>query len=200
MLYHSALTFAGETDMYDASDLRKGLKVEIDGVPYEITEFNFVKPGKGQALYNCKLKSMLNGSTMQRTYRSNDRVDEPKLEEKRLQYSYQDGDHYVFLDEDFAQVTIDAAAMGDSRFFLVPDIEVQVLYHNGRPIEITLPTFVEKRIVHTEPGMRGDTATNVTKAATIEGGYEIQVPLFVNQDDIVRIDTRTGKYADRVRK
>jgi elongation factor P len=184
--------------MYSASDLKKGLKIEIDGQPYIITEFNFVKPGKGQALYNCKMKNLINGSTLNKTYRAADRIDRPQLEEKALQYSYQDGDHYVFLDKEFEQVLIDTEALGDSKYFLVEDITVDVLFHNNRPIEITLPTFVEKAIVETEPGARGDTATNVQKPAKIAGGYEIQVPLFVNQGDIVRIDTRTGTYADRV--
>ena len=186
--------------MYTASDLRKGLRIEIDGAPYLITEFQFVKPGKGQALYNCKLKNLINGSTLTKTYRSNDRMDEPHLEEKTLRYSYTDGSHYVFMDEHYEQVPINADALGDARFFLFEDIEVKVLYHNGRPIDVTLPTFVEKTIVKTEPGARGNTATNVLKTAEIEGGYEIHVPLFVNQGDLVRIDTRTGEYADRVSK
>lgn len=186
--------------MYSASDLRKGLKVEIDGQPYAITEFNFTKPGKGQSIYNCKLKNMINGSTMSRSYRSNDKIDRPELESKSLVYSYPEGDDYVFMDENYEQIHITTESLGDSRYFLVEDIEVDVLFHNGQPIEVTLPTFVEKDIEHTEPGARGNTATNVLKPATIEGGYEIQVPLFVNQGDRVKIDTRTGEYADRVAK
>jgi elongation factor P len=186
--------------MYTASDLRKGLKVEIEGVPYVITEFNFVKPGKGQAMYTCKMKSLTNGSTLTKTYRSVDKLDQPHLEEKTLRYSYAEGDHFVFLDENYEQVSINAEALGNSRYFLIEDISVDVLFHNGRPIEVVLPNFVEKEIVHTEPGARGDTATNVLKPAQIAGGYEIHVPLFVSQGDIVRIDTRTGEYADRVSK
>lgn len=186
--------------MYSASDLRKGLKIEIDGVPYAITEFNFVKPGKGQALYNCKLKSLTTGSTMTRTYRSNDKMDQPQLDEKTLQYSYQEGPNYVFLDENYEQVSIPESVLGTSRFFLVEDISVNVLYHNSRAIEVTLPFFIEKAIVQTDPGARGNTATNVMKPATVEGGYELPVPLFVTQDDIIRIDTRTGAYVDRVGK
>jgi len=186
--------------MYNASDLKKGLKIEIDGSPYVITDFNFMKPGKGQALYNCRMKNLINGSTLAKTYRSVDKIDGARLEQKTLQYSYQDGDSHVFLDENFEQISISAEALGDLRYFLVEDISVDVLYHNGSPIEVTLPTFVEKEIVRTEPGAKGNTATNVLKPAWIEGGYEIQVPLFINQGDIVKIDTRTGKYADRVAK
>jgi len=185
--------------MFSASDLRKGLRVEIEGAPYIITEFNFVKPGKGASIYNCKMKNLITGSTLNRSYRSNDKLDEPKLEERTMRYSYQEGDNYVFMDKNFEQINVSAEVLGDNRFFLVEEIEVEILIHNGRPIGVDLPTFVEKEIKETEPGFRGNTATNVTKPAKIEGGYEIQVPLFINQGDVVKIDTRTGGYADRVR-
>lgn len=186
--------------MYSASDLRKGLKVEIDGVPYIITEFQFVKPGKGQALYNCRLKNLLTGNTLTKTYRSHDKLDEPQLEHKELRYSYTNGHHYVFMDANYEQQELQAEALGDGRFFLSEDMEVDVLYHNGRPIDVTIPTFVEKEIIETEPGLKGDTATNVMKSATIDTDYEIQVPLFIKQGDVIKIDTRTGQYVDRVRK
>jgi elongation factor P len=186
--------------MYTASDLRKGLKVEIEGQPYFITEFNFVKPGKGQAVYNCKLKNMISGSTLTRAYRSDDKIDQPHLEEKNLRYSYAEGEDFVFIDEDYAQIHISGKVLGQNRFFLIEDIPVDVLFHNNQPIEVTLPNFVEKKIIHTEPGARGNTANNVLKPATVEGGYELQVPLFVNLNDVIRIDTRTGEYADRVAK
>jgi elongation factor P len=186
--------------MYSASDLRKGLRVEIDGVPYTITEFNFVKPGKGQGLYNCKFKNLVNGSTMQRTFRDNASLDEPKLEERKLRFSYADGDRFVFADDNYEEVVLSAELLGDRKFFLEEDVEVEVLYHNGRAIDITMQTFVEKKVIHTEPGARGDTATNVLKPATLAGGYEIRVPLFVNEGDIIRVDTRTNEYIDRVSK
>ena len=186
--------------MYSASDLRKGLKVEIDGQPYVITEFSFTKPGKGQAIYNCKLKNMINGSTLSRSYRSNDKLDKPQLSEKSLQYSYADGDHYVFMDENYEQVLISAEALGERGLFLQEDVDLTVLFHNNVPIDITLPTFIERKVMQTEPGARGNTATNVLKPATVEGGYEVQVPLFVTEGDLIRIDTRTGEYADRVSK
>jgi elongation factor P len=186
--------------MYTVSDLRKGLKVEIDGVPYVITEFEFMKPGKGQAIYTCRVKNMVTGATMVKTYRQVDRIDIPNLAQKTLQFSYVDGDHFVFLDENYEQVSISAEALGDKRLLLTENMSIEVLFHNNRPVDITLPTFVEKAIVHTEPGARGNTATNVLKPATLEGGFEIQVPLFVNQGDVVKVDTRTGEYADRVAK
>jgi elongation factor P len=185
--------------MFSASDLRKGLRVEIDGAPYIITEFNFVKPGKGASIYNCKLKNLITGSTLTKSYRSNDKIDEPQLEERTMRYSYQEGDNYVFMDKNFEQVNVSADVLGDNRFFLVEEMEVEILIHNGQPIGVELPTFVEKEIKETEPGFRGNTATNVTKPARIAGGYELQVPLFINQGDVIKIDTRTGGYADRVR-
>ena len=185
--------------MYSASDLRKGLKIELDGHPYVITEYNFMKPGKGQAIYTCRIKSMIDGSTQVKQYRSNDKVGKPQLEEKKLVYTYKDGENYVFMDDNYEQVLLAESVLGDQRFFLKEEIEVEVLFHNGNAIGIELPIFVERKIIHTEPGARGNTATNVTKPATIEGGYELQVPLFVNDGEMIRIDTRTGEYSERVR-
>jgi len=186
--------------MFGAADLRKGLKVEIDGQPYIITDFQFTKPGKGQAIYTCKLKNMVNGSTLSKQYRSNDKLDKPHLEQKSLHYSYCEDDQYIFMDENFEQVALSAEMLGDSRLFLKEDIEAEVLFHNGQAIGIELPNFIERRIVTTEPGARGNTATNVQKPAVIDGGYELQVPLFVNEGDLIRVDTRDGTYADRVSK
>lgn len=187
--------------MYSASDLRKGLKIEIEGQPYAITDFQFVKPGKGQALYRCKLKNILTGTTMDKTYRSTDKVGKPDLMQKDMTYSYPDGDHYVFMDDDtYDQVVVDGDVIGDLMFFLLEDMQCKVLFFNDTAIDVELPVFVEKEIAETEPGARGDTATNVTKPAKLDNGFEIQVPLFINQGDLVRIDTRTGEYSDRVNK
>ena len=186
--------------MYSVSDLKKGLKIEIDGEPYEVTEFQFVKPGKGQALYRCKIRNIINGGTVDRTYRASEKIDKANLEERDLVYSYKDGNNYVFMDENYEQVLVDGCVIRNQELFMVEDLECKVLFHNDRPIGVTLPNFIERTILDTEPGARGDTATNVMKTAKVEGGYEIQVPLFVNEGDIVRVDTRNGKYADRVSK
>lgn len=187
--------------MYTASDLRKGLKIELDGQPYDIAEYQFVKPGKGQAMYKCRIKNLLTGSTIDRTFRAVDKIDKPDLEQRTVHFIYADGPWYVFSDpKTYEELRIGEDKLGVKRFFLVEDIEADVLLHNGEPIAIDLPNFIEKQIVDTEPGVRGDTATNVTKPARLDNGYEIQVPLFVNQGDWVRIDTRTGSYADRVSK
>ncbi|MBC8453450.1 elongation factor P [PVC group bacterium] len=184
--------------MYNASDLRKGLKIEIDGQPWVITDFQFKKPGKGQSIYNCKLKNMITGTTMSKSYRSNDKMNKPALSQATLLYSYQEGNNYIFMDDNYEQITIGPDVLGNSRFFLSEDVSVEVLMFNGAPIEVELPNFVEREIVHTEPGARGNTATNVLKPATVEGGYEVNVPIFINQGDLIRIDTRTGEYAERV--
>jgi len=198
-----AVDYTGKTKrsaMYDASDLRKGLKVEIEGVPYDIVDFSFVKPGKGQAMYTCKLKNMITGAVVARTYRSADKLDQPHLEERKLTYSYAEADTFVFMNEDYEQVALKEDALGRGKYYLAENMEVKVLFHNERPIEVVFPTWVEKEVIETEPGARGNTATNVLKPAKLTGGYELQVPLFVCVGDIVRVDTRTGEYADRVRK
>ncbi len=187
--------------MYDSSDLRKGLKITIDGEPYIITEFQFSKPGKGQALYRCKLKNMITGFTMDRTYRSGDKFEPANLEEVRMQYLYKDGEGYYFMDvKTYDQVAISAEQLGDAVKFLKENMEVDVLFFQGNPIDITLPNFVELEVVDSPPGEKGNTATGATKPATLETGYELQVPLFINEGDILKIDTRTGEYVERVKR
>jgi elongation factor P len=187
--------------MYTASDLRKGLKIELEGVPFDVVEFEFFKPGKGQAMYKCRIKNLVTGAVLDKTFREVDKIDKPDIEDRELHYSYPEGDHFVFMDnKTYEQVTIPADIIGEKRHFLVEELKVDILFHNGRAISVELPSFVEKVIAETEPGARGDTATNVTKLAKLGTGYEVQVPLFINQGDTVRIDTRTGKYFDRVSK
>jgi len=186
--------------MYTASDLRKGLKIELDGTPYEIVEYNFVKPGKGQAMYKCRIKNLKTQTTQDRTFREVDAIGKPDLEQRNVRYSYNDGQHYVFTDpKTYEEFGLNTDNLGEARYFLTDDIEVSLLFHNGAVIGVEfVKPFVEKEIVETEPGVRGDTATNVTKPAKIDSGHEIRVPLFINQGDWVRIDTRTGEYVERV--
>ncbi|HAL91787.1 MAG TPA: elongation factor P [Verrucomicrobia bacterium] len=186
---------------FTAADLRKGLKIELEGIPYEVTEFEFCKPGKGQAMYKCRIKNMLIGTTMEKTFRAVDKIDQPNIESKTLSYSYQEGDKYVFMDnKTYEQVELHEDVLGDQRFFLLPDLECEVLFFNGRAMTVTLPAFVIKEIIDTEPGARGNTATNVLKPAKIDTGFEIGVPIFINRGDFIRIDTRTGKYVERVKQ
>ena len=187
--------------MYTSSNLRKGLKIEIDDHPWVITEFEFCKPGKGQALYRCKLKNMITAITMDRTFRANDKFEKAVLDERDCIYSYNDGDNYIFSDnETYEEIYIKASVLGEKTYFLIENAECKILLHKNRPIDVTLPTFIEKKIANTEPGVRGDTATNVTKTAKLDNGYEIQVPLFVNNGDMIKIDTRTGEYSERISK
>ncbi len=186
--------------MYDSSDLRKGLKIIIDGQPYIITDFQFSKPGKGQALYRCKLKNMITGYTMDRTYRSGDKFEPANLDERRMQYLYNDGEGYHFMDtKTYDQITLTEDNIGDAKNFLQDNMEVDVLFFNETPISINLPNFVQLKVVKADPGVKGDTATGATKPATLETGYTIQVPLFVEEGDVLKIDTRTGQYVERVK-
>ncbi len=186
--------------MYESSDLRKGLKIIIDGQPYIITEFQFSKPGKGQALYRCKLKNMITGYTMDRTYRSGDKFEPANLEERRMQYLYNDAEGYHFMDtQTYDQVTLGEDSVGNAKNFLQDNMEVDVLFFDETPISINLPNFVQLKVVKSDPGIKGDTATGATKPATLETGYTLQVPLFIEEGDVLKIDTRTGEYVERVK-
>ncbi len=187
--------------MWSASDLRKGLKIEIDNEPWVITSFDFCKPGKGTALYRCKMKNMIRGNSMDRTYRSVDKIGKPNLESKEVYYSYLEGDIYVFSDaETYEEFRVAAEQIGDKVPFLIENSLCTILFFNGKAIDITLPIFIEKEITDTEPGARGDTATNVVKPAKINNGYELNVPIFINGGDVIKIDTRTGEYVERIKK
>jgi len=187
--------------MLDASDLRKGGKIQLDdGQPYLITDFDFSKPGKGQAIYNCKLKNMLTGSTMSRSFRSNDRFEKPELLQKQVRFSYETAGQYIFQDENFEELSISEEVLGKNKYFLTDDMPIDALFFNNKVIEVELPNLVERNVIKCEVGAKGNTASGkVTKPATVEGGYELAVPLFVNEGDVIRIDTRTGEYNDRIR-
>ena len=187
--------------MYDSSDLRKGLKIVIDGEPYIITEFEFSKPGKGQALYRCKLKNMLTGYTMDRTYRSGDKFEPANLNEVKMQYLYKDSDGYHFMNmTTYEQIDMTEEQVGEAKNFLKENMEVSLLFFDDTPISIDLPNFVELEVVDAPPGVKGDTATGATKPATLETGYTLQVPLFIEEGDILKIDTRTGQYVERKKR
>jgi elongation factor P len=181
--------------------LRKGLKIEIDGEPYVIIQFEFVKPGKGQALYKCKLKNMLTGSQFDRTFRSGDKFNEANLEELEMEYLYSDGDRYCFMNTaTYGQDFLTLEQVGDSINLLKENTVCNVLFFEGRPIGIALPNFVDLKIVKADPWAKGDTASGSTKPATLETGYEVQVPPFIEEGELVRVDTRTGEYVERVKE
>jgi elongation factor P len=186
--------------MYESSDLRKGLKIEIDGDPYVIVQFEFVKPGKGQALYKCKLKNMVTGAQFERTYRSGEKFNEANLEEFEMEYLYSDGESYCFMNTStYEQEFLTKEQVGDAKAFLKENTVCSVLMFDGRSIGISLPNFVDLIITEAEPWAKGDTAAGSTKPATLETGHMVQVPPFVNQGEKIRIDTRTGQYVERVK-
>ncbi len=184
---------------YDTSDIRKGLKFMMDGSPYTVVEFQFVKPGKGAAFTRTKMKNLLTGAVLERNLRSGERLEEANVEVKTMQYLYRDADSCVFMDTTtYDQVGIPAATLADAKDFMPENINVEVLFFNDRAVDVTLPNFIEQKITETEPGFRGDTSSNTTKPAKISTGASIQVPLFIGVGDVVKIDTRTGQYLERV--
>jgi len=186
--------------MYKAGDLKKGLKLEIDNEPYVIEEFDFTKPGKGQALYRCRMRNMISGNRFDRTYRSGDTFKPAALEERAMTYLYNDGHFYTFMDQQtYEQHQLTAEQLGDATHFLVDNLEVDVLLFQEKPIDVSLPNFVVLKVTRADPAARGDTATNVTKTAVMENGYELQVPAFVAEGEKIQIDTRTGAYVTRVK-
>jgi elongation factor P len=183
----------------DTSQFRNGLKVEIDGEPYNMIFFQHVKPGKGGAFVRTKLKNLRTGRVIERTYRSGERLEEADVQDRRMSYLYQDGDSLVFMDsESFDQLSIPKEQVGDARLYLKENLEVDVILYKGNAINLELPAFVEAAITRTEPGVKGDTASGATKRATLETGAVIQVPLFVKEGEVVRVDTRSGEYVERV--
>jgi len=186
--------------MYTTSDFRKGLKIEIDGEPFVIVDFQHVKPGKGGAFVRTRIKSLISGNVNDMTFRSGDKVDKPDLEEKEMQFLYETGGEYHFMDtQSFEQLFLTVDQLGESKDFLKENLVIKALFHNKRPLGVEVPMFVELKVVQTEPGVRGDTATGATKGATLESGAVIQVPLFVEEGDVLRIDTRTREYITRVK-
>lgn len=182
------------------ADFRKGLKIELEGEPYVITDFLHVKPGKGGAFVRTKIRSLVTGNVIDRTFRSGEKVQTPALDERNMQYLYQEANAYHFMDNDtYEQFALTADQLGDDSKFLPENVQVKIIFHNGKPIGVELPFFVDLTIVKTEPGVRGDTARGGTKPATVETGAVIQVPLFLNEGDVIKVDTRTGEYIERAK-
>ena len=183
----------------DTSEFRKGLKIEIDGEPYEITDFQHVKPGKGAAFVRTTYRSMLSGRVLQNNFRSGDKFTRPDIEEKEMQYLYVQGDDYYFMEnKTFEQTFIGAAVLGEQKNFLKENINASILFFNGKAIGVSLPNSVDLKVTKCDPGVRGDTVSGATKPATLETGYTVNVPLFINEGDVLKIDTRDGKYLTRV--
>ncbi len=186
--------------MYSTPDFRKGLRIEVNGEPYIIVDFQHVKPGKGGAFVRTKLKNLLSGNVVDKTFRSGEKVGKPDLEEKEMQFLYQDGEGFHFMDNTtYEQLALQEEVIGDSKNFLQENTNVTILFYQGRPINLELPIFVELEVTEAEPGVKGDTASGASKPVTVETGAKIQVPLFINVGDRLKIDTRTGEYIERVK-
>ncbi len=184
--------------MISAGDFRNGVTFELDGSVVSVVEFQHVKPGKGAAFVRTKLKNVITGSVVERTFNPNDKYPEAFIERKEMQYLYSDGGIYYFMDmETFEQIPINKSVLGDNFKFVKENMECKVMSYKGNVFGVEPPFFVELKVTQTDPGFKGDTATNVMKPAELETGANIKVPLFVNEGDVIRIDTRTGEYMER---
>jgi len=187
--------------MYDTSDLRKGLKILVDGQPYIVVEAQFVKPGKGAAFTRTKMKNLLTGRVLEQNIRSGEKLEPADVEENEMTFLYKEGDDFVFMDKkSYEQTHVSKEIVDDAWRYLKDNLDCQVLFFNERPIGVTPPNFVSLRVMKSDPGVRGDTASGASKPATLETGAQINVPLFINEGDVLRIDTRTGEYIERVRE
>ena len=186
--------------IYQTSDFRNGLKVELDGAPYVMVYFQFVKPGKGTAFTRTKLKNMLNGNVIERTFRTGETIAAAEVEEFTVQYLYEDGTFYQFMHlETYETIPMSMDTLGNEKNYLTENLEVDLLLYKGRPVGITLPNFIEDSIEFCEPGVKGNTATGAVKPATLTCGAQVNVPLFVEQGERIKVDTRTNEYVSRVK-
>ena len=186
--------------MISTAEFRNGAKVELEGEPFIIVEFQHVKPGKGGAFVRTKLKSLKTGNVMDRTYRSGEKLETPNLDEKNMQFLYATGDEYFFMDnETYEQFSLSEKQLGDNKNWLKENMVIKALYHNGMPLGVEVPMFVELKVVKADPGVKGDTASGGTKPATLETGAVVKVPLYLEEGEVIKIDTRTGEYLERVK-
>ncbi len=187
--------------MLESGDLRKGLKFEMDGEPYIVVQFEFVKPGKGQALYKCKLKNMVTGVQFDKTFRSGEKFNEADLEEVEMEYLYAESNQYCFMNtSNYEQEYLSEDQVSESVDFLKENTVCSVLMFAGRPIGISLPNFINLRVEKTDPWVKGDTASGDSKPATLETGYVLNVPPFIDEGQLIKIDTRSGEYVERVKE
>ncbi|MCH5262207.1 MAG: elongation factor P [Lachnospiraceae bacterium] len=185
--------------MISAGDFRNGITIEFEGNVYQIIEFQHVKPGKGAAFVRTKLKNIINGGVVEKTFRPTEKCPQARIDRKDMQYLYSDGDLFNFMDtETYDQIALNADAVGDALKFVKENEMVKICSYNGNVFAIEPPLFVELQITDTEPGFKGDTATGATKPAVVETGAKVMVPLFVDQGEVIKIDTRTGEYLSRV--
>lgn len=186
-------------EIIDTSAFRNGLKIEIDDHPYEIVEFQHVKPGKGAAFVRTKYRSLITGNVLEKNFRSGDKFVRPDVEEKTMQFLYKEGTDYHFMDQrTYDQTFLPEDALGDAKNYMKENVEAQILFFRGRAIAVTVPNAMDLKIVKCDPGVRGDTVSGALKPAELETGFVVQVPLFINEGDTIKVDTRTGQYLTRV--
>ena len=184
--------------MVSAGDFRNGITLEIDGNVVQVIEFQHVKPGKGAAFVRTKIRNVISGAVTEKTFNPTDKYPTAFVERKDMQYLYRDGDLYYFMDnETYENIPISASTLGDNFKFVKENMDVKVLSYKGNVFGVEPPFFIELEVTQTDPGFKGDTATNATKPATLETGAEIRVPLFINEGDHIKVDTRTGEYMER---
>ena len=183
----------------DTSEFRNGLKIEIDGEPFVIEYFQHVKPGKGSAFVRTKIRSLLSGRVLEPTLKSGDKVGVPDIEEKDMQFLYVQGEDFYFMDtRNYEQTFLGEKVLGEAKNFLKENITVSVVFWNGKAIAVNMPNSVDLKVTECDPGVRGDTVSGALKPAKLETGYTVNVPLFINEGDVLKIDTREGKYLTRV--
>lgn len=185
--------------MYENSDFKKGLKIMVEGSPYSILDFQHVKPGKGNQFTRTKLRNLLTGQQLERTFKSGERFEVPDVMNREMSFLYKDDNGYNFMDkESFEQICITETEIGEAKYYLTENLECVILFYNERPVSCDVPKAVHLRVTQTDPGMRGDTVTGATKPATLETGLIVKVPLHINEGDLLRVDTSTGDYVSRV--
>jgi elongation factor P len=187
--------------MYNTSEFRKGLKIEMDGKPFVIVDNQFVKPGKGQAFNRVKLRNLLSGAVLELNMKSGDTVPKADVTTENMQFMYSTGEEWHFMNtKTYEQVHLSEEQLGEAKNYLTENLEVQISFWNSKPIAVDVPNFIEVQISTCDPGVRGDTVSGATKPATLSTGYVVDVPLFVEEGEWIRVDTRTGLYMDRVKK
>ncbi len=187
--------------VYTTNEFRKNIKLEIDNIPYQIVEFQHVSPGKGSAFTRTKLKNLLNGNVIERTFKSGDKIPAANVEVKEMQFLYKDGNGFNFMNtENFEQIIISEEQIGEQALFMQDNMTVQVLHYNDKPVSVDLPTFVELKITKTDPSFKGDTVTGGTKPATLETGAVVAVPFHISEGDVIKVDTRDSTYVEKVNR
>lgn len=186
--------------MYGTSDIRKGLRIEIDGAPYTIIDFQFVKPGKGNAFTRTKIKNLITGAVLDRTFKTGEKMQKADTEEREMQFLYKDSEFHFMDNNTYEQISLESDLVGNAKNFLMDSMNVNVSFFKGNPVALSLPNFVDMAVTETPPGEKGNTVTGATKPATLSSGHVVQVPLFINEGELLKIDTRTGSYVERTKK